>query len=78
MREEWGELAAGITCQAVLTESRSRKEWPYAQYAVAILCGEGGEDFLRCGSAGSCAGASPGADQSSAMRPGLTRSALVT
>ncbi|WP_436844650.1 serine/threonine-protein kinase [Streptomyces wuyuanensis] len=51
-RDRWADIAADVACQAVLIESRSRKEWRYAQYAVAIDTGEG--DFLRWGSAGNC------------------------
>ncbi|MFF3691077.1 serine/threonine-protein kinase [Streptomyces sp. NPDC002187] len=54
-RDRWANIAADIACQAVLTESRSRKEWRYAQYAVAIVGAEDGEDFLRWDSAGNCA-----------------------
>ncbi|MGW3425354.1 serine/threonine-protein kinase [Streptomyces phaeochromogenes] len=54
-RGEWGNTAADVACRAVLTESRARKEWAYAQYAVAVLDGDGGVQFLRWGSAGSCA-----------------------
>lgn len=55
MRDEWGNTAADVACQAVLVESRTRKEWAYAQYAVAVLDGDGGTQFLRWGSAGNCA-----------------------
>ncbi|MFF4748072.1 serine/threonine protein kinase [Streptomyces sp. NPDC001268] len=54
-REEWGQTAAGVACQAVLSESRARQDWSYAQYAVAVLDGAGGTEFLRWGSVGSCA-----------------------
>ncbi|MFI7407711.1 serine/threonine-protein kinase [Streptomyces sp. NPDC049627] len=54
-RDEWGNTAADVACRAVLTESRARKEWAYAQYAIAVLDGDGGTQFLRWGSAGSCA-----------------------
>ena len=54
-RGEWGNTAADVACRAVLTGSRARKEWAYAQYAVAVLDGDGGVQFLRWGSAGSCA-----------------------
>ncbi|WP_405593921.1 serine/threonine protein kinase [Streptomyces sp. NBC_01410] len=55
-RGKWAKIASDVACQAVLTESHARKEWRYAQYAVAVIGGEGGKDFLRWGSAGSCAG----------------------
>jgi hypothetical protein len=54
-RERWASIAADVACQAVLNESQARKEWRYAQYAVAIDEGEGSDDFLRWSSAGSCA-----------------------
>lgn len=54
-REEWGQTAADVAYQSILTESRTRPEWGYAQYAVAVLNGAGGTDFLRWGSVGSCA-----------------------
>ncbi|SPE99945.1 serine/threonine protein kinase [Streptomyces sp. MA5143a] len=54
-REDWGNIAAGVACQSILTESRARPAWRYAQYAVAVLDGTGGTDFLRWGSVGSCA-----------------------
>ncbi|MEU5341864.1 serine/threonine-protein kinase [Streptomyces sp. NPDC020766] len=54
-RNEWGNTATDIACQTVLVESRARKEWAYAQYAVAVLEGDGGVQFLHWGSAGSCA-----------------------
>ncbi|WP_374776839.1 serine/threonine protein kinase [Streptomyces sp. NBC_01310] len=53
-RQEWGKAAADVACQALRTESRARKEWVYAQYAVAVLDGDGGAQFLRWGSAGTC------------------------
>ncbi|WP_373672607.1 MULTISPECIES: serine/threonine-protein kinase [unclassified Streptomyces] len=52
-RERWASVAADAACQAVLTESQGRKEWRYAQYAVAVI-GEGDQDFLLWGSAGTC------------------------
>ncbi|MFF8480418.1 serine/threonine protein kinase [Streptomyces antibioticus] len=54
-RGEWGEIAADVACQSILTESRVRPAWGYARYAVVVLDGAGGTDFLRWGSAGSCA-----------------------
>ncbi|WP_180685259.1 hypothetical protein [Streptomyces gossypiisoli] len=54
-REDWGQIAAGVACQSILAESRARPAWGYAQYAVAVLDGAGGTDFLRWGSVGSCA-----------------------
>ncbi|CAM5300360.1 serine/threonine protein kinase [Streptomyces narbonensis] len=54
-RGEWAEKAATVACQAVLTESRARQEWVYALYAVAVIDGAGDTQFLRWGSAGSCA-----------------------
>ncbi|MDX3843771.1 serine/threonine protein kinase [Streptomyces europaeiscabiei] len=54
-REDWGQTAAGVACRTILTESRARLEWRYAQYAVAVLDGAGGTDFLRWGSVGNCA-----------------------
>ncbi|MFE7109880.1 serine/threonine-protein kinase [Streptomyces sp. NPDC057575] len=53
-REEWGEAAAGVACRTVIAESRAGQEWGYAQYAVAVLDGAGGTEFLRWGTAGSC------------------------
>ncbi|MGW1887219.1 hypothetical protein [Streptomyces sp. NPDC001970] len=50
-RERWANVATDVACQAVLTESRSRNEWRYAQYAIAIDAGEGSVDFVRWGSA---------------------------
>lgn len=54
-REEWAKTAAGVACQALLTESRARHEWRYAQYAVAVLDGADGTEFRRWGSADNCA-----------------------
>ncbi|MFD5839979.1 hypothetical protein [Streptomyces chartreusis] len=53
MRDEWGITAGALACQTVLAESRARKEWVYAQYAVAVLDGDDVQ-FLNWGSAGSC------------------------
>ncbi|WP_162602884.1 hypothetical protein [Streptomyces sp. CS090A] len=55
-REEWAEVAAGLACRTVLAESRAGQDWAYAQYAVAVLGGAGGTEFLRWGTAGGCAG----------------------
>lgn len=54
-REEWAEAAAGVACRTVLAESRAGNEWGYAQYAVAVLDGAGGTEFLRWGMADGCA-----------------------
>jgi hypothetical protein len=54
-RRRWADIAADVACQAVLTESRSRKQWRYVQYAVAIDVGDSSVGFLRWGSAGTCA-----------------------
>ncbi|MHC5905437.1 serine/threonine-protein kinase [Streptomyces sp. S6] len=54
-RSEWGRTAADVACRAVLTESRTRKEWPYIQYAVAVLDHDGGIQFLDWDSIGNCA-----------------------
>ncbi|MEU4085244.1 serine/threonine-protein kinase [Streptomyces aureus] len=54
-RDRWAALAADTACQAVLTESRARKEWRYARYAVTLVDDAGSSTFLRWGSAGSCA-----------------------
>ncbi|MFC8430903.1 serine/threonine-protein kinase [Streptomyces sp. NPDC057253] len=53
-RDRWASVAASEACQAVLTESRSRKEWRYSEYAVAIIGNKRDKHFLRWGSAGSC------------------------
>lgn len=53
MRDEWGITAGALACRTVLAESRARKEWVYAQYAVAVLDGDDVQ-FLNWGSAGSC------------------------
>ncbi|MFE2297037.1 serine/threonine protein kinase [Streptomyces sp. NPDC059445] len=54
-RDRWAALAADTACQTVLAESRARKEWRYAQYAVTVVDDAGSSTFLRWGSAGSCA-----------------------
>jgi len=43
-----------VACRAVLTESRARKEWPYNQYAVAVLDRNSGIQFLNWDSIGDC------------------------
>ncbi|GHI90461.1 serine/threonine-protein kinase [Streptomyces xanthophaeus] len=53
-RQAWGRAASAVACTEVLQEARARKDWRYAKYAVAILGGPGGEDFLYWSSAGSC------------------------
>ncbi|MFG2880683.1 serine/threonine-protein kinase [Streptomyces sp. NPDC048337] len=53
-RQAWGGAASAVACQKVLQETRARKDWVHAKYAVAILGGPGGEDFLYWSSAGSC------------------------
>ncbi|MFD9610771.1 hypothetical protein ACFWWS_15525 [Streptomyces sp. NPDC059083] len=54
-REEWAEKTAAVACQSGLAESRARREWIYALYAVADIDDAGNAQFLRWGSAGSCA-----------------------
>jgi len=51
----WADLAADTACQAVLAEAQARKDWRYAQYAVAAVDDAGTSRFLRWGSTGSCA-----------------------
>ncbi|MFE6938802.1 serine/threonine-protein kinase [Streptomyces chartreusis] len=53
MRDEWGITAGTLACRTVLAESRARKEWVYAEYAVAVLDGDDVQ-FINWGSAGSC------------------------
>jgi hypothetical protein len=54
-RDRWADIAADVACQAVLAEARSGKEWRYIQYAIAIDIGDSSADFLRWGSAETCA-----------------------
>lgn len=54
-RAEWGQTAAEVACESVLTESRARPEWAYARYAVAVLDGAGGTELLRWGAVANCA-----------------------
>ncbi|MFI6645214.1 protein kinase [Streptomyces sp. NPDC050504] len=53
-REQWGVAAADTACQVVLAESRAGQGWTYSQYAVAVLDGAGGTEFLRWGTATDC------------------------
>ncbi|MEV7614632.1 serine/threonine-protein kinase [Streptomyces sp. NPDC089799] len=53
--DRWAADAAGLACRALDAESRSRPEWRYRRYAVALVGASGGS-FLRWGSSGGCAG----------------------
>ncbi|MFH7598765.1 serine/threonine-protein kinase [Streptomyces racemochromogenes] len=57
-REEWAATAAGVACDALRAEARSRTGWPYARYAVAVVDSDDdpGPRFLRWGTARTCGG----------------------